>query len=250
MPKADSCRKHPAVSVRGMSRRRPVAAWVWQLAADRPGTMHEVILDELRSVILAGSARPGVPINVEDVARRFGASPIPVREALKTLIGESLVDHTPRSGYRVAQLTRTELAEIYVVREALETAALAAAVCAATAEDDVEVAAAHEALTRAIGEGDARGHHVYSRRLHLALSRPCRMRRLLGMFESAWNITEPLQPMSHVGDAMTHELHEDHRTMVEAFHARDAEVLLSASSLHYRRLQEVVETLPAIRLLP
>ena len=48
----------------------------------------------------------------------------------------------------------------------------------------------------------------------------------------------------------THELHEDHRTMVEAFHARDAEVLLSASSLHYRRLQEVVETLPAIRLLP
>jgi DNA-binding GntR family transcriptional regulator len=227
-----------------------VAAWIWQLAADRPGTMHEVILDELRSVILAGFARPGAPIAVDDVARRFGASRIPVREALKTLIGEGLVDHVPRAGYRVAQLTRVELAELYVVREALEAAALTAAVSAATAEDDAEVAAAHEALSQAIEKHDARGHHVQSRRLHLALTGPCRMRRLLGMFESAWNITEPLQPMSHVSDEMTHELHDDHQLMVDAFHARDGDALLAASSSHYRRLQEVVASLPATRLLP
>ena len=233
-----------------MNRRRPVAGWIWQLAADRPGTMHEVILDELRSVILAGFARPGAPIAVDDVARRFGASRIPVREALKTLIGEGLVDHEPRAGYRVAQLTRDELAELYVVREALEAAALTAAVSAATAEDDAEVAAAHEALSQAIEEHDARGHHVQSRRLHLALTGPCRMRRLLGMFESAWNITEPLQPMSHVSDEMTHDLHGDHQLMVAAFHARDADTLLAASSSHYRRLQEVVASLPAARLLP
>lgn len=229
-------------------RRRPVAAWIWQLAAERPGTMHEVILDELRSVILAGLARPGALINVDDVAGRFGASRIPVREALKTLMAESLVDHEPRSGYRVAQLTRTELAELYVVREALETAALTAAVSAATAEDDAQVAAAHQALSQAIEQHDARGHHVQSRRLHLALTGPCRMRRLLGMFESAWNITEPLQPMSHVSDEMTHGLHEDHRVMVDAFHARDVDTLLAASSAHYRRLQEVVAGLPTTRL--
>ena len=233
-----------------MNRRRPVAAWIWHLAADRPGTMHEVIRDELRAVILAGHARPGAPINVDDVAHRFGASRIPVREALKTLIGESLVDHEPRAGYRVAQLTRTELAELYVVREALEAAALSAAVAAATAEDDAEVAAAHQALSQAIEEHDARGHHVQSRRLHLALTGPCRMRRLLGMFESAWNVTEPLQPMSHVSDEMTCSLHEDHRVMVDAFHARDTDALLAASSSHYRRLQEVVASLPAIRLRP
>ncbi|HTJ71740.1 MAG TPA: GntR family transcriptional regulator [Actinospica sp.] len=231
-------------------RRRPVAAWIWQLAADRPGTMHEVIRDELRAVILAGLARPGAPINVDDVAQRFGASRIPVREALKTLIGESLVDHEPRAGYRVAQLTRAELAELYVVREALEAAALSAAVASATAEDDVEVAAAHHALTQAIEVHDARGHHVLSRRLHFALAGPCRMRRLLGMFESAWNITEPLQPMSHVSGEMTCALHEDHGVMVDAFRARDANSLLAASASHYRRLQQVVAGLPATRLLP
>ena len=232
------------------NRRRPVAGWIGQLAADRPGTMHEVIRDELRAVILAGPARPGMPINVDDVARRFGASRIPVREALKTLIGEGLVDHEPRAGYRVAQLTRTELAELYIVREALESAALSAAVMSATAEDDAEVAAAHDALTRAIQEHDARGHHVHSRRLHFALAGPCRMRRLLGMLESAWNITEPLQPMAHISQEMTVCLHDDHRVMVEAFHARDAAALLTASSAHYRRLQEVVASLPAGRLRP
>jgi len=232
------------------NRRRPVAGWIWQLAADRPGTMHEVIRDELRAVILAGPARPGMPINVDDVAQRFGASRIPVREALKTLIGEGLVDHEPRAGYRVAQLTRTELAELYVVREALESAALSAAVLSATAEDDAEVAAAHDALTRAIQEHDARGHHVHSRRLHFALAGPCRMRRLLGMLESAWNITEPLQPMAQVSHEMTSALHDDHRLMVEAFHAREAATLLAASSAHYRRLQEVVASLPATRLRP
>ena len=70
------------------------------------------------------------------------------------------------------------------------------------------------------------------------------MKRLLGMFESAWNITEPLQPMSHVSREMTLSLHDDHRLMVDAFHARDTDALLAASSLHYRRLQEVVAAMP------
>lgn len=227
-----------------MSAQRPAGAWVRRLATDRPGTMHEVILGELRSVILAGHAPPGAPINIDAIAHRFTVSRIPVREALKTLIGESLVDHEPRAGYTVAQLTRTELAELYLVREALETAALTAAVRTATREDDAEVVAAHEALSRAIDEHDTRGHHREGRRLHFALADPCRMRRLLGMFESAWNITEPLRPMSHVSREMTLALHDDHRLMVDAFLARDADALLTASTEHYRRLQDVVATLP------
>ncbi len=64
--------------------------------------MHEVVLDESRTVILAGHAPPGVVINVDDVAGRFAVNRIPVREALKTLVGEGLVDHRPRAGYVVA----------------------------------------------------------------------------------------------------------------------------------------------------
>ena len=55
-----------------------------------------------------------------------------MREALKTLIGEGLVAHRSNFGYAVAQLTPQELREMYIVRETLEAAALAAAVANAT----------------------------------------------------------------------------------------------------------------------
>ncbi|MGA8209928.1 MAG: GntR family transcriptional regulator, partial [Nocardioidaceae bacterium] len=93
----------------------------------RPSSQQD-ILSELRRVILAGGAPPGTPIPLEAVARLFVVSAIPVRESLKTLIGEGLVDHEPRGGYRVAELTRDELREFYVIREVLEAAALRSAV--------------------------------------------------------------------------------------------------------------------------
>ena len=64
-----------------------------------------MILDELRRVILDGAVPPGTPIPVGEVAEMFGVSHIPVRESLKTLIGEGLVAHRPNVGYAVAQLT-------------------------------------------------------------------------------------------------------------------------------------------------
>ena len=60
------------------------------------------VLDGLRRVILAGDAPPGLTVPPEDVATVFGVSVIPVREALKTLVGEGLVEHRPRGGYTVA----------------------------------------------------------------------------------------------------------------------------------------------------
>ena len=70
------------------------------------------------------------------------------------------------------------------------------------------------------------------------------MHRLLGMFQSAWNITEPLQPMSYADAETTRRLHGDHLVMCEAFVARDADALVAASTAHYRRLQGVVSALP------
>jgi DNA-binding GntR family transcriptional regulator len=59
---------------------------------------------------------------VDAVTEAFAVSRIPVREALIRLVGEGLVDHVPRAGYTVAQLTRDELSQFYAVREALEAA--------------------------------------------------------------------------------------------------------------------------------
>ncbi|WP_433725419.1 GntR family transcriptional regulator [Actinoplanes sp. CA-051413] len=213
--------------------------------ANRPhGSSQREILDELRRCILDGEVPPGSPIPVDGVAASFGVSRIPVREALMTLIGEGLVDHRARTGYRVARMTMAEFGEIYLVREALETAALRVAVALAGAEDDEQARAAHAALEAAVIAGDGRAHHRESRRFHLALIRACRMRRLLHMLSTAWNMTEPLQPMSHLGAAERALLHQDHAAMLAAFTARDTDRLIAVCTAHHQRLQACIAHLP------
>ncbi|GAA0249987.1 GntR family transcriptional regulator [Cryptosporangium japonicum] len=209
-----------------------------------PGASQAEVLNELRRVILAGEVPPGVPIPVGEVAERFGVSPIPVRESLMTLIGEGLVDHRPRSGYTVAQLTLAELREVYVVRRVLEAAALAAAVVAADSADDVRAAEALAALERAVSDDDSAAYHRESRRFHMALLAPAGMQRLRYVLESAWNVTEPCRPMAYIGVEERAALHADHHAMLTAFTARDAKSLLDISATHHHRLENSIADLP------
>ena len=138
-------------------RRRSVL--LTQLVIDAPGSPQQTILDELRRVILSGSAPPGTPIPLGDVADVFGVSRIPVRESLKTLVGESLVDHRHQFGYTVAQLTPAELREMYIVRETLESAALAVAVEQATEEDHEHAVEVNSRLEIALRYDDSQSYH-------------------------------------------------------------------------------------------
>ncbi|MBB3601559.1 DNA-binding GntR family transcriptional regulator [Mycolicibacterium sp. BK556] len=225
-----------------MLRRR--SALVDRLVVDQPGLPQQAILDELRRVIVDGSSLPGTPIPLAEVADLFGVSQIPVRESLKTLIGEGLVAHRSNSGYTVAQLTVAELREMYIVRETLEAASLASSVANATDEDRAAIVAANDLLQQAIDNDDPLTYHRQSRHFHLALTRPSRMFRLLHMLESAWNMTEPVQSMVHVAPSHRAALHGDHREMVEAFLAGDVEQLLTIAELHAQRLNSVIATLP------
>ncbi len=226
-----------------MSDRRH-SALLFKLAVTRGGGSQQSIVDELRRVILDGAVPPGTPIPVSDVADLFGVSAIPVRESLKTLTGEGLVAHQTNIGYTVAQLTTSELAEMYIVRETLESAALAASVARASDADRAHVAAVNRLLEAAVAEDDPHAYHRQSRIFHMGLTRPSGMLRLIHMLESAWNITEPVQVMVHVEHQQRARLHEDHHEMLDAFLARDVDRLLASSAAHHRRLNDVVATLP------
>ncbi|MCW0212511.1 MAG: GntR family transcriptional regulator [Pseudonocardia sp.] len=223
---------------------RPPSTFAVQLGRATGTGNRRTIVDELRRVILSGDAAPGATIPLDEIASLFGVSPIPVRESLKTLVGEGLVDHEPRGGYTVARITVAELNELYVVRGVLERAALSSALPLATAADDDEAREAHDELGDAVLRQDPRAYHRASRRFHLALVAPSGMLRLQGMLESAWNITEPYRPMAFLTDADRAGLHDDHRPMLDAFLARDADTLLSAAAEHHDELSRVVAALP------
>lgn len=214
------------------------------LVAERAGTSQDGVLGELRRAILDGGVPPGTQIPLAEVAEIFGVSQIPIREALKTLVAEGLISHRRNGGYTVALLTVQELREMYIVRETLESASLAAAVHNATDTDRAAAVIANQRLEQAIRDGDAAAYHRGSRQFHAALTGPSRMHRLLHMLEAAWNVTEPVQSMVHVSPADRAELHADHRAMLEAFLAGDIDALLAISEQHAARLNAVIATLP------
>ncbi|MFJ4650104.1 GntR family transcriptional regulator [Nocardia sp. NPDC088792] len=213
------------------------------LDARRGYAQHE-ILAELRRLVLEGNLPPGTGLPLGDLARQFTVSAIPVRESLQTLIGEGLVEHRPNFGYQVTMLTSAELRELYVVRERLESAALAAAAARATRADHELAKEIHARLEHAVLTENAVAYHRETRNFHLALVRPSGMPRVVHMLEYAWNITEPVQPMVHVSTMDRVVLHADHSKQLAAFLARDADALLAATDLHHQRLNGVLENLP------
>jgi len=202
------------------------------------------VMNDLRRAIITGAGPPGTLIPIDAVASFFGVSHIPVREALMVLLGEGLVEHVPHVGYSVAKLTFEEFRELYEVRQALESAALRAAVLRATPRDDELVRDAHESLCAAADSGDLPAYHAESRRLHMALIAPARMPRLTHMYEGAWNMTEAASPMSHVSAPDRTLFCSEHDRLVEAFVARNSDRLVAESAEHFEHLKLVLEQVP------
>src|SRR5690554_2391409 len=78
------------------------------------------IADGVRDSILAGELGPGERVRQEIIAARYGASRVPVREALRILEAEGLVTLVANTGAWVMQLSLAECEELYQVRERIE----------------------------------------------------------------------------------------------------------------------------------
>jgi DNA-binding GntR family transcriptional regulator len=80
----------------------------------------ELAARRLRSEILSGALVPGERLIEEQLTRRFGTSRAPLREALRLLEQQGLVEHLPRRGVRVTQLSPRDVDELFGLRDLLE----------------------------------------------------------------------------------------------------------------------------------
>lgn len=78
------------------------------------------IADRLRALIARGSFSPGMRLGQTELAEQFNASRVPVREALKLLSSEGLVEHDPNRGFFVARLSRDEAEQLFTMRHLIE----------------------------------------------------------------------------------------------------------------------------------
>src|SRR5262245_51290637 len=94
---------------------------------DVPQTRSAWATERLRSAILLAELAPGEEIREARLAREWGVSPTPLREALRSLAAEGLVVQQAQRVARVAELPRDETIEVYALRLVLEPLALRAA---------------------------------------------------------------------------------------------------------------------------
>lgn len=92
----------------------------------------ETIAAKLRSELMAGVLRPGADLSQVELAARFGVSRIPIRDALRILAGEGLIDIEANRGARAIRLTPGDVRELYDLRILLECDCLRRAAVAIT----------------------------------------------------------------------------------------------------------------------
>lgn len=83
-------------------------------------TLHEEVLERLRDMIIEGRLAPGQRINEGQVGAQLGVSRTPLREAIKTLASEGLVEIQPAKGAVVRKFTAKDLYQVLQVLKALE----------------------------------------------------------------------------------------------------------------------------------
>lgn len=88
-------------------------------ALDAPSLV-EMTTRRLRAEILSGELAPGQRLVEEQIRQRFAISRAPLREALRTLANQGLVEHLPRRGTRVTDLSARDIDELFALRFLLE----------------------------------------------------------------------------------------------------------------------------------
>jgi DNA-binding GntR family transcriptional regulator len=141
----------------------------------------ELAVERLSREILSGRTDPGERLVEEQLTRRLGISRAPLREALRLLAQQGLVEHIPRRGVRVATLSDADVRELYEVRDVLERHAVA------TFPRDADRSALRGALDvmrKATESGDRLAVADAHRRFHVELVALAGNRQLSAVYES------------------------------------------------------------------
>jgi DNA-binding GntR family transcriptional regulator len=150
----------------------------------RSPSLVELVTDHLRGEILSGALEPGQRLVEGQLTQQFKISRAPLREALRLLVEQGLVEHLPRRGARVTTYSAQDFDELFAVRDALERFALSLVQEKETAELDTRgVEAALSALADAADRSDRLAASNAHRAFHLALVALAGSRQLLIAYE-------------------------------------------------------------------
>jgi DNA-binding GntR family transcriptional regulator len=179
------------------------------------------VADYLRDQILGGNIVPGERVRQEGVAERFGASRLPVREALRMLEAEGLIEHERNKGARVPRLNMHEVDVIYQMRERLEPLALSESIPYLTEEDILRL----DLIQGQIETNSDVGRFLeLDREFHLLTYSGCQIDQLTAVVTRLWNSTQHYRRafVLRASPRRTWVINAEHRLLLDAIERRDS----------------------------
>ena len=194
--------------------------------------LYEQVAEHLRRRIFAHEMPPGGWIDEQTLAGEFGISRTPLREALKVLAAEGLVELRPRRGCYVVELSENDLDEIFTVVAVLEAQAAASAAQRASDADIARLEGVHAELAAHAAANDVDGFFAANQRFHLAVQEIAANRYLRNTIAEARKLVKLTRRDSlRVGGRIAQSLAE-HETILAAIRARDPQRASAAMQAH------------------
>jgi DNA-binding GntR family transcriptional regulator len=205
-------------------------------ATETNSTTAARIADAIGDRIIAGVLAPNAPLRQEHVAREFGASHVPVREAFRQLEAQHLVVSIVRRGVRVAPLDAKSIKEISEMRAALEVVALRNAAPKLKPGDLARI-------ELALIEGDRaetiHDFEIANRAFHQALVAPCAMPRLLASL-NALQLANSRSVYAMARSAgWKPRSNQDHRLILQALRSRNVDQACSLLTRHIQSIERL-----------
>jgi len=194
--------------------------------------LHETVVSHLRRLIVESVFPPGMKLNERELCETMGISRTPLREALKALAAEGLIEISPNRGASVYKMSQQEVWETFEFVSGLEALAGEHACARITPEEVAEIRALHDAMLTCREQGDLLGYYSRNQAIHNKISEAARNSVLHHTYLNMNRRLQSLRLKSNIKPEKWDQAIEEHRQMMEALEARDGKRLAAILSLH------------------
>jgi DNA-binding GntR family transcriptional regulator len=154
------------------------------------GSKADRACEYVRERVLSGELRPGERVRISWVARELGCSDIPVREGVKRLEAEGLLEFAAHKGAVVSTLDRHDIEEMFAIRGEIEALAIRRASRTINREQLDELRDLLEAMEQAERDGRVEDYGRLNREFHFAIYEAQPYKRLLALIRDYWDSTD------------------------------------------------------------
>ena len=193
-----------------------------------PQLVREWVEKSLREAILDGRFQPGEWLRQQRVAERLGVSEMPVREALKELAAEGLVEYLPYRGMRVREYSADDVADIYSVRAFMESMAARAAAEHITSGEVAELRALAIQMEECLDAECLAEHRELNRCFHEVVFLASHRTYLIHALRQLWKVfpsmlwgSFPPTATERFSEQDAYDV-EEHRAIIDALEERNA----------------------------